>query len=1008
MRLASIMLNNFRVFKDSTCFELSPLTVVTGANSSGKSSIFKALLLLQDNLKKNKLAELQFDGIRHRLGSFNSIKNHFSRKNKISFQLVYDSFHFEKSFLLDVDKLNVTYVFSPSIDKDNATAFLTSLTIKIKRRSKKREEEILKINYQKIDRQHCKIKINTKWFFSSLKALKSIKQKGIEENFDFELYPIDRLITAVELSGEIQRQNELLELEFETERAKIHEEAYAKLMGLVGKNKLPKDLQEELQNIEIQSTLAKEKEKEDYLKEIGFIYTYIDEIGKKNSLFEERNKGLLEKEEEDLTEVESKLLTEYYGKNIEREAFITDLESEKRKYFEIIDLIEKRKISDIANKITSWNDTVNTDTYNDLKESMDDLLSKYSLIDIEELGEEYRNMGVKANPTYNDINEYRSYLNERLKELFTNFLINEIKKKVAVLFSRNVQSKFELTFPVRKKSIPSLLDIQNADSDSWKTSLRQKLTLNEELDLENYLLTDIVLKSQIQSKSFLVEHLTGLTLRDVITTDKIEDFFYQTTLDTIEILLNIAFNPIPFEHISSFRGIQQRIYHISLENSEFEDSIWVYHNDIRKRRVKQVFFKEELVRFEIGDDFRTRVIDGSSIVAEVLREGEWTNIADLGFGIVQLIPIIIKIAANLGEKKYLLIEEPGSHLHPNYQSLLADLIVKAIKKDVYFIIETHSEYLIRRLQYLVSEEKINSDKVSIFYLNAINNISEEVSQLERIIIQSDGYIEEEGFKKFWKGFYDEATTLKDKLDESHRKKEEKRLIEELDIARHNLNEHNFNIKCVVLTEDGNAQKKGENYLEVLLKSCGFKTEKEVLIKTYNGGTNKDVWIGLAKFAESLPNVQKIIVHRDADGCHGKYSKKMDGLIRHHKLLKTISFVTYYNDIEGYFVNPEHITTLYEDVPIGELEKQIGKVADRAKEKSLKNLKSNVGDIEQAEIIYASNPEKYIHTKSFVGILKEFLQVKKKPGLLFPSEKLKDDLLVKIAKEIWAGKEQEEN
>ena len=52
----------------------------------------------------------------------------------------------------------------------------------------------------------------------------------------------------------------------------------------------------------------------------------------------------------------------------------------------------------------------------------------------------------------------------------------------------------------------------------------------------------------------------------------------------------------------------------------------------------------------------------------------------------------------------IIVEEPEIHLHPKYQSLLADMFLEAYEKyNIHFIIETHSEYLIRKAQVLVAE-----------------------------------------------------------------------------------------------------------------------------------------------------------------------------------------------------------------------------------------------------------------------------------------------------------------
>ena len=46
--ISEISLENFRVFKNKCSFELAPITILTGANSSGKSSVIKALNLMKD------------------------------------------------------------------------------------------------------------------------------------------------------------------------------------------------------------------------------------------------------------------------------------------------------------------------------------------------------------------------------------------------------------------------------------------------------------------------------------------------------------------------------------------------------------------------------------------------------------------------------------------------------------------------------------------------------------------------------------------------------------------------------------------------------------------------------------------------------------------------------------------------------------------------------------------------------------------------------------------------
>jgi len=110
-----------------------------------------------------------------------------------------------------------------------------------------------------------------------------------------------------------------------------------------------------------------------------------------------------------------------------------------------------------------------------------------------------------------------------------------------------------------------------------------------------------------------------------------------------------------------------------------------------------------------------------------------------------------------------IIEEPESHLHPYLQSKLADFFVDAIqfKKDLstQLIIETHSEYLIRKLQYLVANKSIRSEDVAIYYINRADQIPAGARQIQKMEIMKDGSFNYD----FGPGFFDEAVNLKIEL-----------------------------------------------------------------------------------------------------------------------------------------------------------------------------------------------------------------------------------------------------
>lgn len=91
-----------------------------------------------------------------------------------------------------------------------------------------------------------------------------------------------------------------------------------------------------------------------------------------------------------------------------------------------------------------------------------------------------------------------------------------------------------------------------------------------------------------------------------------------------------------------------------------------------------------------NDLFEVRLID--------TRRANSTSIAlpDVGFGISQILPLIVQTLAS--EDQTITIEQPEVHIHPRLQADLADLLVAGIQPDRghRFIVETHSEHLILR------------------------------------------------------------------------------------------------------------------------------------------------------------------------------------------------------------------------------------------------------------------------------------------------------------------------
>ena len=118
-------------------------------------------------------------------------------------------------------------------------------------------------------------------------------------------------------------------------------------------------------------------------------------------------------------------------------------------------------------------------------------------------------------------------------------------------------------------------------------------------------------------------------------------------------------------------------------------------------------FKEIAVkRHKAGDPFRVMVT-----VA-----GRPANILDVGYGVSQVLPVVVQ-SVLAAKERMLLIQQPEVHLHPRAQAALGsffvDIVANAKKR---LVIETHSDYIIDRIRQEVALGKIAPEEVVFLYL----------------------------------------------------------------------------------------------------------------------------------------------------------------------------------------------------------------------------------------------------------------------------------------------------
>ena len=75
--IISLQLSNFKAVKEQI-IDLSPLTVIVGANSAGKSSLIQSILLMSQAMNKPDGKRFEFNGNLVNLGRYDEVKNHHS------------------------------------------------------------------------------------------------------------------------------------------------------------------------------------------------------------------------------------------------------------------------------------------------------------------------------------------------------------------------------------------------------------------------------------------------------------------------------------------------------------------------------------------------------------------------------------------------------------------------------------------------------------------------------------------------------------------------------------------------------------------------------------------------------------------------------------------------------------------------------------------------------------------------------------------------------------------
>ena len=238
--------------------------------------------------------------------------------------------------------------------------------------------------------------------------------------------------------------------------------------------------------------------------------------------------------------------------------------------------------------------------------------------------------------------------------------------------------------------------------------------------------------------------------------------------------LKALLNSFKIEYITAHAANQNTIYNTADRNDYIAQTVHGFvRAKIARGQKEYTFVTDWMRKFGVGHDFDVISIDGEAYRVKIKDEDNSTvNLADKGMGSIQLMILLLRLATILREYDpqnivalegsdqlhypTIIIEEPEQNLHPKVQSQLADLFLY-LNREYFcrFLIETHSEYIIRKTQAIVAEQDYkNEDDLKehnpfmVYFFEP--NASDRPRRMD--------YAVSGAFKdKFGEGFFDEAS-----------------------------------------------------------------------------------------------------------------------------------------------------------------------------------------------------------------------------------------------------------
>jgi predicted ATPase len=206
-------------------------------------------------------------------------------------------------------------------------------------------------------------------------------------------------------------------------------------------------------------------------------------------------------------------------------------------------------------------------------------------------------------------------------------------------------------------------------------------------------------------------------------------------------------------HVPALRGNNKRFYPKPAIGKKFPGTFENYvasiinhwNNSPKKTKLKPL--EKELISLNLTEKIKTKKIDDTSVEIQItqypvgskIKTKKWVNIADVGFGVSQVLPVIVALlTAEKGQIVY--IEQPEIHLHPRAQFNLSKNLVEAAKRGVKVIVETHSDLLLLGIQTWALKLDLSRNDIAFYWFKRDEF---GCTNITKSILNDDGSFSEE-------------------------------------------------------------------------------------------------------------------------------------------------------------------------------------------------------------------------------------------------------------------------